>query len=234
MNPATPTSAPPDPDQTVRTVLVDDHDLIVEGLELLIGKEPKIAVVGRGGTAADAIDLIERFRPDVLVIDLDLPDRSGFEVIREVAPSSDTAVVVLSASSDTASMAEAFDAGALAYVPKADVAESLLSAILLAARGEQSVPPNAVGPIMQGLRTRHAAREEAAELRAKLSRRETEVLRSLSEGKTVQETAQILHVSVFTLRGHVRNLLAKLEVHSIAQAVALTYKLGMFDGEPKD
>lgn len=214
----------------IRLVLVDDHPVFIEGLRLLLDADDTIDVVGVGKCGADAISLVADLEPDVLVVDLDLPDMSGAEVIRQIfEPGGDTNVVVLSAYFDAKSMAEAFDAGAITYLPKTQAADSLLESIRQAALGEGTVPQAHVGALLKGMRERSARQSEAAEVRGLLSPREREVLSLLAEGTTVNDAAEQLHISVFTIRGHVRNILSKLEVHSMSQAVALAYRSGLIE-----
>jgi DNA-binding NarL/FixJ family response regulator len=217
----------------IEVLLVDDHPMLLEGLRFMLDQHPEVAIVGMAKTGAEALALAASLLPDVLVLDLDLPDINGSEVITQLDLSA-TKVVVLSAQFDPDRIATAFDNGAIGFVPKTEATESLLDAIIRAFEGKASLPPEFVNPLFSGMRARKDRRNEADQITDLLSAREQEVLRSLAQGKTVTECAGVLHISVFTVRGHVRNILSKLGLHSMAQAVALAHRSGLVEAwEPR-
>lgn len=214
----------------VRVVVVDDHPMFVDGVRVMLDAEPGVVIVGEGGDGQEAVDLTAELAPDVLVIDLDLPRVSGTQAIGQIgAMGSPTKIVILSAFFDGKAVAEAFELGAIAFVSKTQASDRLVSTVIKAARGEGSVPETYLGPLLRGMRDLHAQREAATSVEERLSPRERQVLRYLAEGNSVAEAADILNISVLTLRGHVRNILSKLDVHSMTQAVALAHRSGLVD-----
>lgn len=216
--------------EPIRVVLVDDHPMFVEGMRLLLDSDPEMEVVAEGHSGHEAVELTQKHSPDVLVIDMDLPDFNGVEAIRQiVAAGADTRIVVLSAFFDVPLVAEAFEMGAISFVPKTEAPEAMVAAVKSAARGDATVAEAHLGPLLKGMRDLQKQRTEASSVHERLSPREREVLRLLAQGRSVSEAASQLHISVLTLRGHVRNILFKLEVHSMTQAVALAHRSGLVE-----
>jgi DNA-binding NarL/FixJ family response regulator len=210
----------------IRFILVDDHAMFSEGIVLLLSGEDDLELLASVGSAEAGLDACRQHHPDVVVLDLDLPDSEGVTTIqdlREAEPSAQ--ILVLSGSTDPRTIARSFEAGAVGYLGKAFSGDHLAEAIRRAASGQVWMPQGDFSSVFANLRSE---REEERRQES-LTPREYEVLRLLASGVSVPEAASTLHISVYTLRGHVRSLLRKLEVGSIAQAVAFAWRAGMVD-----
>jgi len=221
-------SAALDPvDTPIRVLVVDDHRMFSDGVRLLLEQAPDIEVAATAMTAEEALEVAAALHPDVVLMDIDLPGMSGIEAMRRLAPANPRpAVVALSAFHQDDVIADALEAGAAAYLPKTRAPGALIEAIRQAAVGGSSVQPEQVDAVLTRLRRRT---EAGAPLGNDLTPRERDVLRRLADGASVAETAEALHVSVFTVRGHVRGVLTKLGVRSMTQAVALALREGFLD-----
>jgi len=226
-----PTQAAPPPDvPPIRVLLVDDHRLFADGVRLLLEQAPEIEVTGIATSAEQALEVAAAIQPDVVLMDVDLPGMSGIQATRELAGFDvPPAVVALSAFQQGDVVADALEAGAAAYVPKTHAPEALIDAIRQAAGGHSAVAPEQVEAVLARLRRRPETAAAPAGVGHDLTPRERDVLRRLAEGASVAETAEALHVSVFTVRGHVRGILTKLGVRSMTQAVALSLRDGLLE-----
>jgi DNA-binding NarL/FixJ family response regulator len=216
----------------IRVLLVDDHRLFTDGVRLLLEQAPEIEVAGTASSAEQALEVAGAIHPEVVLMDIDLPGMGGIEAMRELASLEfPPAVVALSAFQQGDVVADALEAGAAAYVPKTHAPEALIGAIRQAAGGGSSVAPEQVEAVLARLRRRPEAAEAPPSVGHDLTPRERDVLVRLAQGASVAETAEALHVSVFTVRGHVRGILTKLGVRSMTQAVALALREGLL-GQP--
>jgi len=216
----------------IRVLIVDDHRLFNDGIRLLLQQAPEIEVAASASSGEEALELAATVRPDVVLMDVDLPGMGGIEAMRQLSTMErGPAVVALSAFQQGDVIADALEAGAAAYVPKTHAPEELIDAIRQAADGSSSVPPEQVDAVLARLRRRPDAPIVPSTVGRDLTPRERDVLVRLADGQSVTETADALHVSVFTIRGHVRGILTKLGVRSMTQAVALSLREGLLDPE---
>ena len=191
-------------------VVADDHRIVREGLRAVLAAEPDFRLVGEAGDGLEALRLVERLRPDVLVLDLRLPGLGGVEVARRVARRCPrTAVVVLSMHCDPSYVAEALRAGARAYVPKDAGVEELVRAVRAAAAGEEYLSPALPREAIAELR-----RQDAPDPYAALTPREREVLQLTAEGCSCNEVARRLFISPRTVETHRANVMRKLGVRN--------------------
>lgn len=216
----------------IRVLLANDHRLFGEGLKMLLQQEPDIEVLGVATSAEEALRLSPSLGPDVVLMDIDLPGMRGIEATNKLrAACPESQVVVLSAHRDVERVAAALDAGAIGYLPKSHAADSLVRSIRAAARGETSIPAPYIETALSERRNRRDEAQPAAG--SDLTPRERQVLGELAQGRSVAEVAEGLHLSVFTLRGHVRGILRKLDVRSIAQAVARALREGLVNHQAR-
>ena len=211
---------------TIRLLLVDDHQVVRSGLRMLLGGSSDVEILGEAGTAAEAIAAVAALAPDVVLMDIGLPDKSGIEATREIKrlyPA--VAVVALTIHEDEEYFFKMIEAGAGGYVPKRAAPEELLTAIRSAAKGEVYIYPSLAKLLVKG----YLAQEHSSELPALdgLTEREQEVLRPLAEGMSNEEIAAQLVISPKTVARHRENIMQKLELHSRAELVRYAIRKGI-------
>lgn len=195
--------------KTLRVLLVDDHELVRLGLTTLLQEVPGVTVVGEAGSGKEALQACEALAPDLVLLDIRLPDESGVVTCRKIRQRwPDTQVVMLTSFVNEDLVTEAVLAGAAGYVLKQVGSEELLQAIEAVRRGEAWLAPQATQQVLQKLR-RFEQLADASAFKD-LSRRELEVLYLISQGKSNREIAEALFVSEKTVRNHVTSLLNKL------------------------
>jgi len=207
----------------IRILLVDDHAVLRSGLRLLLEREEGLEPVGEAGTAEDAIRALPRLRPDVVVIDIEMPGMGGLEGaarIRERSPGA--RILFLSMHDQARDVRQAFDAGADGYLLKSAADEDLVRAVRAVAGGERYVHPS-LGAVL-------AAPPSEGPL-GELTSREREVLRLLALGHTNQEIAEALIVSVRTVESHRAHVMTKLRVTTRAGLVRAALDAGLLDEE---
>ena len=208
---------------SVRVVIVDDHAVVRTGLRLLLDAQEDVETVGEAGTAREAIFEVRARKPDVVLMDVGLPDRSGIDAIPEVLKEAPEAkVLVLSMQDDPNYVREAFSAGASGYVLKEAADEEVVSAVREIAEGGSYVHP-ALGARMVNAE----AQERAAAEADPLSEREREVLRLLALGHTNQEIAETLYISVRTAESHRAHIMQKLRLSTRAELVRYALSQGL-------
>jgi NarL family two-component system response regulator LiaR len=206
----------------IRVVLVDDHRVVQKGLRSYLESFPDVEVAGTASSGEEALEKLEGWLPDVVVMDLRMPGGiDGVEATRRVrALSPHTQVVVLTADMDDARVVAALRAGAIGYVRKDSEPEIFLSAVRAAARGQSVLDPAVAGSVLQDL-------VRGGPLGDDLSEREKDVLRQLAHGRTNREIGEALHVSEETVKTHVGNILSKLQLSHRTQAVVYALKQGI-------
>jgi DNA-binding NarL/FixJ family response regulator len=211
---------------TLTLLLADDHQIVRQGLQALLGAQPDFQVVGEAADGPEAVRLTERLRPHVLVLDLTMPGLNGLAVAREVARRAPrTRVVILSMHSDSAYVLEALRAGALAYVLKDAGAEELIRGIREAAEGRHYLsPPFSPDALGQYLRKAEGAPVDPY---ATLSAREREVLQLTVEGNSGVEIAGRLFISPRTVETHRANLMRKLGVRNQKELIRAALQHGI-------
>jgi two-component system, NarL family, response regulator NreC len=209
----------------LRVVIVDDHALVRSGLRLLLEGEADVTVEDEGGNADEAVRLARLHKPDVVLLDVVMPGRSGLEAVPEILQAAPkAAVLVLSMQDDPSYVREAFAAGASGYLLKEAADDELVTAVREVAAGRSYVHP--------ALGARLAAAEVEAEVRAAadpLSEREREVLRLLARGHTNQEIAKLLYISVRTAETHRAHTMQKLRLASRAELVRYALHHGLLE-----
>ncbi len=208
---------------TTRVVLADDHRMVREALCEVLTRVEDIEVVGEAGTAAEALEMTARLWPDVLVLDIGLPDQNGIEVATRLHEEGHPAkIVALSAFSDKRFITAMVRAGALAYVTKAAAGTELVLAIRAVAAGHGYFSPEIAGALAADMRD-GAAADDAP----RLAPRELEVLRLIAEGGRSAAIAQQLHVTVATIEVHRRNIMRKLGLRTIAELTKYAVREGI-------
>jgi DNA-binding NarL/FixJ family response regulator len=201
----------------ITILVVDDHQVVRLGLQTLLNVKPDFAVVGQAATAEEAIAAVERLRPQVVLMDLRLPGRSGVEACRAIKLGwPDTHVIMLTSYADDDLVIEAIEAGAEGYMLKRVQDNELIEGIRAVARGEAVLDPAVTGKLMA--RVRRAEQEMMNHAFRGLSEREIEVLALVAGGKTNAEIARVLSLSEKTVGNHVSAVLSKLAVTNRIEA----------------
>jgi two-component system response regulator NreC len=211
----------------IRLLLVDDHAVVRTGLRMLLEGESDIEIVGEAENASDALNQISQLNPDVILMDIGLPDMSGIEATRKImdlAPN--TAVVALTIHEDEEYFFKMLDAGASGYVPKRAAPDELLTAIRVTAQGEVYLYPSLAKLLVKDYLTQSLHPKNQATLDG-LTPREHEVLTLLADGASNYEIADQLSISPKTVSRHRENIMRKLNLHSRAELVKYAIRKGI-------
>jgi DNA-binding NarL/FixJ family response regulator len=211
----------------IHVVVVDDHHLFRTGLQELLDGEG-LDVVGAAGDGESALELVAERAPDVVLMDLDLPGLSGVEATRIIAKESPlTRVLVLTISADEESVVDAIAAGACGYLLKGTSPESLVAGIEAAVAGESVVSPAIAAKLFEHVRIEQASPPEESVAISQLSKREAEIIKLIAGGMRNAQIAEALLISPHTVRNHVANIFAKLQVHSRLEVAARAIRNGL-------
>lgn len=208
----------------IRILLADDHAVVRQGFKMLLDAQGDMEIVGEAGNGREAVDLAEQLRPDVVVMDVAMPELNGIEATRRMAEKVPHArVVALSMHKDSVYVREVLRAGARGYLLKDSGSQDLVAAIRAVASGEGYLSPGVSNAVLDDYR-RHVT--NPIDL---LTSREREVLQMLAEGKTNKEIAGVLDLSVYTVDAHRGRIMEKLNVHSINELVRFAVRNGLVD-----
>jgi two-component system response regulator DevR len=207
--------------EPIRVMLVDDHEVVREGLRTLISRQPGMSIVGEAANAADAIATAARANPDVVIMDIRLPDGNGVEAcraIRETRP--ETKVIMLTSYADDEAVFASIVAGAAGYLLKQTRGQALVDAVRAVSEGRSLLDPEVTGKVLERVRK---GRDEDPAI-ASLTDQERKVLEHLAEGKTNREIATTLFLSEKTVKNYVSRILDKLGLTRRAEAAAFMAK----------
>lgn len=210
----------------LRLVLADDHAVLRAGLRALLADEPDCTVVGEAGTGREAVELVARTQPDLVVMDLDMPDLGGLDATRLIAQSGlPTKVLVLTMHEEEALILQVLEAGGSGYVRKRAAERELLDAIRVVARGEVYLYPAATRLLLRAYTA--GQQEHAQAVRSRLSEREAQVLALTAEGYSNAEIAGRLFLSTKTVDTYRRRIMEKLDLHHRAELVHYALDTGL-------
>jgi DNA-binding NarL/FixJ family response regulator len=201
---------------SIRVLIVDDHAVFSDALATVLRTEADVEVVGKGGTVQEAISLARTLQPDVVLLDVHMPDGSGIQAaaaIKKDRPQ--TQVVILTSDEEESVLRSAVQAGVTGYLSKHESAAQVVQAVRGAARGEALIAPYMLARLLQGLQ-----KKDEPGPATPLTPRELAVLREFSLGHDNETVAKMLKMSPNTVRTHVQNILSKLGVHSKLEAVS--------------
>jgi len=208
----------------IRILLADDHAVVRQGFKMILGEHPDMEIVGEAGNGREAVELAERLKPDLVVMDVAMPELNGIEATRRLAASTPHArVLALSMHKDSVYVREILRAGARGYLLKDSGAGDLVSAVRAVASGEGYISPAVSNAVLDDYR-RHVT--NPIDL---LTSREREVLQMLAEGQTNKEIATVLNLSVYTVDAHRGRIMEKLNLHSINELVRFAVRNGLID-----
>jgi len=200
----------------VRVLCVDDHRVMLDGLSLLISRQPDMEVIASATLGEQAVDLFVRHRPDVTLMDLQLPTMTGLEAIREIrAKAPDAKIVVLTMYQGDEDIYRALEAGAAAYVLKDSLSDDLVTVIRDVHHGNRPIPAD----VAMRLAQRRA--------QPSLTPREVDVIRLIAQGLRNKEIGVALGISEWTAKVHVKNILAKLKVNDRAAVIQIALRRGI-------
>jgi DNA-binding NarL/FixJ family response regulator len=207
-------------------VIVDDHPIVRAGMRAILQAAEDIEIVGEGEKGADALRLVADLRPDVLALDVQLPDINGLEVTRQLREKgTSTAILILTAHDDRQTIFGLLESGAVGYVLKDEALETLVNAVRTAARGETWLSPAVAGQVVR--RAVAGMPSEAAQAFSALTPREVEVLRLIGRGLDNTAIAQKLVLTKRTVQNHISNIYGKLNVTSRTEAALLAVRHGL-------
>jgi NarL family two-component system response regulator LiaR len=212
------------PKKTIRLLVADDHTIVRKGLKVLLATEADMQVVGEAEHGADAVEKAKALKPDVILMDLEMPEMNGIEATRRITAEQPGArVLVLTSFAADDKVFPAVKAGALGYLLKDSSPEQLLDAIRQVHRGEPSLEPSIARKVLQEISTPNQAKPTTDPL----TEREAEVLRLIAQGMSNKEIAAALFVAEWTVRSHVSSILSKLQLASRTQAALFALRSGM-------
>ena len=212
---------------TTRLLLVDDHAVVRSGLRMMLGTQQDVEIVGEAGSAAQALEATALFKPDVILMDIGLPDKTGIEATREIkARFPNVAIVALTIHEDEEYFFQMLAAGAAGYVPKRAAPDELITAIRAAANGEVYLYPSMAKMLVRDYLSAEHPAEEKINLDG-LTDREHEVLTHLAEGASNNEIASSLVISPKTVERHRENIMRKLNLHSRSDLVRYAIRKGI-------
>ena len=208
----------------IRVLLADDHAMVRKGFRLILEAQPDMEIAGEAGNGREAVELAEKLHPDVVVMDVAMPELNGIEATRRLASSSPhTRVLALSMHKDSVYVREILRAGARGYLLKDSIDTDLISAVRAVAKGDGYISPGVSDAVLSDYR-RHVT--DPLDL---LTSREREVLQMIAESKTNKEIAVALNLSVYTVEAHRGKIMEKLNLHSTGELVRFAVRHGLVD-----
>jgi DNA-binding NarL/FixJ family response regulator len=211
---------------SIKVLLVDDHKMILDGLKSLINKHENIVVIGEAGNGAEAIELAKELKPDIVIMDISMPDMNGIEATRRLKASmKNIKIIALSMHNNKKFVSEMLRAGADGYVVKHSAYEELISAIDTVNIKKRFLSPCLLDCVLDNCVAGYSLRGE--NVYTKLSQTERQVLQILTEGKCSKEIASRLNISVRTVDTHRHNIMKKLSLHSVAELTKYAVREGI-------
>lgn len=211
---------------SIRILLVDDHQMMRDGLRSILDLEDDLDVVGEAGNGFEALEMARTRRPDVIVMDIGMKDLNGIEATRQIVAQNPRAkVVALSTYSNEPYVISMLEAGACGYVLKDAAVDEMRRAIRVVAGGSHYLSPEVAGTVVTS-RLRGPA-QDGASAPSQLGARERQILQLLAEGHTSSEIARRLHIATTTVDSHRRNIMKKLDLHSVAELTKYAIREGL-------
>lgn len=206
---------------TIRILLVDDHTLFRSGLKALLSRQPDFEVVGEASDGLEGVKLTEQLKPDLVLLDLDMPIMSGTEALAQMlAGNRELPVVMLTVSEDAEDLKEAFVLGARGYLVKNIDAEYLVNSVRQVVAGESVMSPEMTSKFVNGIRAKHLSLmpEVRPETVKSLTERERQILGCLAQGASNREMANLLNMSESTVKAHLQRIMRRFDFSSRVQA----------------
>ncbi len=211
---------------STKIIIADDHRIIHDGLKPMLDSQPDIEVVALADTGKKAVELTEELKPNLVIMDISMPDLNGFEAtLHIVSQCPEVKIIALSMNSDRQYVKRMLEAGASAYLTKDCSLEELVDAIRIVSAGKKYLSPE-ISSIVIDESLNHSSRTGSS-ASSGLTMRERDVLQLLAEGKSLNETAAKLSLSIKTVHTHRQNIMEKLDLHSIAELTKYAIKEGL-------
>jgi DNA-binding NarL/FixJ family response regulator len=212
-------------------LIIDDHPLFREGLKAIIGRDAHFEVVGEAGNGREGLRIAKELEPDLVLVDISLPDQSGIQLTREIRTLlPDTRILIVSMHSKIDYIAEAFQAGATGYVIKESASERLIKGLEYASRGDYFLDSSVSQQVVKRLMDSPAKDEKITDAAyGNLTPREQEIMRLLAEGLSRKEIGEKLFISPKTVENHRTNIMNKLDLHSTIELIRYAARLGLID-----
>ena len=212
-------------------LLVDDHAIIRQGLRSLLEKQPDLEVVAEAADGRKAIDLVRELLPDIVIMDVTMPSLNGIEATRQICSTfPEVKVIALSIHSNRRFIGDMLQAGAAGYILKDSLFEELIRAIKAVTAGDRYLSPRITGVVVDDY-IKHLSTSADSPL-ATLTSREREVLQLVAEGRSTKQVALELHVSTKTIEANRRQIMEKLDLHSVAELTKYAIREGLTSLEP--
>ncbi len=214
---------------TIRILIADDHKIVCDGLRALLEAEPEMEIVAQAANGREAVRLAQKLKPDMVIMDVAMPELNGPEAVRQIlAERPRMKVIALSMHADRRYVTGMLSAGASAYILKHCAFEELVRAIHTVRSGQFYLSPAIAGIVVNELAQAKAARSRAPRSDSKaLTAREREVLQLIAEGHSARDIGQRLHLSVKTIETHRRQMMQKLDIHSVADLTKFAIREGL-------
>lgn len=216
---------------SVRVLLVDDHALFREGLGMIIASQPDLLVVGEASDGLEASIKAAALKPDLVLMDIQMPGMDGIEATRRIKKEVPTAtIVMLTVRDDEEKLFDAIKSGAQGYLLKQMQSKELIDMVRRALAGEVAIPPRLAGRMLEEFRRLSQLEPREESEATSLTSRELDVLNQVAQGRTDKEIALILSLSIHTVKTHLRSILAKLQVSGRKEAVQMAKGKGLLEG----
>ena len=213
--------------EKIRILLADDHTVMRKGLRLLLERQPNLTVVGEASDGRETVELCESEQPDVVVMDVAMPNLNGIEASRQiVARNPHVAIAILSMHCDESYVIRSLKAGAKAYLLKDSAESDLIHAILAISNGKSYFSP-AISKILMEDYMRQLEDKGVEDTYELLTTREREILQLVAEGKTNKDVANLLNLSLYTVETHRTHILQKLGLHSVPELILYAVRKGI-------
>ena len=209
-----------------KILLADDHTILRQGLRSVLVNEFRMNVVGEAGNGREAIELAQSLKPDIVIMDITMPDMNGVEATRRIiSEQPNVKVIALSMHIDKNFVYDMLNAGASGYLLKQCAYDEVQHAIQTVLRNKKYISPNITGVVIHDyVEQKNANQSKEAD---QLTSKEREILQMVAEGKSTKEIAVILHVSIPTVETHRRNIMEKLQLHSVADLTKYAIRVGL-------
>lgn len=218
--------------KTIEIFLVDDHAIVREGLRAVIGHEPDLSIVGEASDGEEAITLVRRLKPDVILMDLLMPKKGGIDAIREILEENpQQKILVLTSFAEVDRILPAIRSGALGYIIKNSSSNELMKAIRDVANGAVYMQPEIARQLFHGLSNNQEPQKQPQD---ELSAREIEILKLVANGMTNEEIGDRLSISSRTVGVHVTHILEKLGINNRTQAALFALRSGLVSLYPEE